>query len=222
MSEAVVIETLEHYERLIDQGIDPFRDPPALQAYMRRWDGPLFFDALGDLSDKDVLEIGVGTGRIAGQILDRGCRHLTGIDFSLKTIERARENLAKHPNVELVFSDVADFVKPSAFDVAYSVLTFMHIAEKRKVLENVVDSLKPRGRIILSVAEQGEWLDVMPWRVRLHYEPPKEYARLLEGLGCVVAEPVALIDTWISPRGKKEETHGKKIATMIQATKIGE
>lgn len=222
MTEKAVLPPLEHYERLIDEDIDPFRDPPAMQAYMRRWDGPVFFEALGNLSDKDVLEIGVGTGRIAGQVLDRGCRHLTGIDFSPKTIERAKENLAKYPNVDLVLTDAAAFVRPSAFDVAYSVLTFMHIGEKRQALENVVDSLKPSGRIILSVAEQGDWLDVMPWRVRLHYEPPEEYTTLLEGLGCEVAEPVDLIDTWVSPRGKKMETYGKKIATLIQATKIDE
>ncbi|WP_461368596.1 class I SAM-dependent methyltransferase, partial [Candidatus Darwinibacter acetoxidans] len=46
-----------------------------------------------------MLEIGVGTGRLARRVLDMGCRTFTGLDTSAKTLERARENLAAYPNV---------------------------------------------------------------------------------------------------------------------------
>jgi len=222
VTDTPVVGTLEHYEDMIDEGVGVCWDDPVMQGYMSRWDGPLFFETLGDMSRKDVLEIGVGTGRIARQVLGRGCRHLTGIDFSPKTIGEAKENLADYPNVELVCGDIADFVRRSAFDIAYSVLTFMHIEDKPTALKSVAGSLKTGGRIVLSVAEEGEWLDYGSRKVRLHYAPPHEYGGWLTGLGLELFEPVDLIDRWVSPKGKKQETYGKKIATLIQARKVVE
>ena len=81
-----------HYDMLIRENNDPFRDPPALQKYMELWDGQVFFDLLELDPSRTVLEIGVGTGRIAEKAAGC-CLQLTGIDISPRTIERARENL---------------------------------------------------------------------------------------------------------------------------------
>ena len=69
-----------HYDLLIKENNDPFRDPPALRKYMESWDGQVFLDLLELNPSKKVLEIGVGTGRIAEKIAGC-CRHLTGIDI---------------------------------------------------------------------------------------------------------------------------------------------
>jgi len=55
----------EHYDLLIEEGNDPFRDPPCLQRYMDQWDGPVFIERMQLHPSRTVLEIGVGTGRIA-------------------------------------------------------------------------------------------------------------------------------------------------------------
>ena len=99
-----IVSTIEHYDMLIDEGCDPFRDGEILKSYMSRWDGPLFYNSVNLSSEKMVLEVGVGTGRVAQNVLEIGCKHLTGIDISPKTIERAKENLlSKHSNVELLY-----------------------------------------------------------------------------------------------------------------------
>ena len=74
-----------HYDQLIEENNDPFRDPPALRKHMESWDGQVFLELLELNPSKTVLEIGVGTGRIAEKTA-QGCRHLTGIDISPKTI----------------------------------------------------------------------------------------------------------------------------------------
>ena len=55
-----------HYDLLIEENNDPFRDPPALRQHMESWDGQVFLDLMELDPSKTVLEIGVGTGRIAG------------------------------------------------------------------------------------------------------------------------------------------------------------
>ena len=68
-----------HYELLVEENNDPFREPPTLRKYMESWDGRVFLDLMElDLS-KTILKIGVGTGRVAEKVA-RCCRHLTGID----------------------------------------------------------------------------------------------------------------------------------------------
>ena len=93
MTEPPIVSALEHYERCIDEGIDPCKGNPQLQRYMVGWGGARFFELLGDLNGKAVLEIGVGTGRPARRALTRGCSSFTGVDVSPKTISRARHNL---------------------------------------------------------------------------------------------------------------------------------
>jgi 2-polyprenyl-3-methyl-5-hydroxy-6-metoxy-1,4-benzoquinol methylase len=93
-----IVSVLEHYEKLIEEGNDPVHDSKVMQEYMNRWGGSEFFRALGSCTNKRVLEVGVGTGRLAKTILDKGCKHFTGIDISPKTIERAKMNLSRFKN----------------------------------------------------------------------------------------------------------------------------
>ncbi len=50
----LTISAREHYDRLAKSG-HVRDDPPFMHVYMARWDGPLFYEALGDLSNKDDL-----------------------------------------------------------------------------------------------------------------------------------------------------------------------
>jgi len=212
------ITAQEHYDRLAASGHGR-DDPPAMQEYMARWDGPLFYDALGDPKGKDVLEIGIGGGRIARKVLTRGCRTLTGIDISTKTIGATRSDLANYPNLELVVVDICAFQRPESFDIVYSVLTFMHVQDKHKALGNVVDSLRPGGYVVLSIDHASDSVDFGYWKVDLHPWPPEGYTEALRDLGCETDELVPMIDTWSGPKGKRSETYGQAIATLVKARK---
>ena len=62
------MDVTRHYDLLIDENNDPFNDPPVLQAYMDRWDGQPFIDLMALRQDNTVLEIGIGTGRLARKV----------------------------------------------------------------------------------------------------------------------------------------------------------
>ena len=72
-----------HYDKLIDEGNDPVHDSEPLKKYMDKWDGQLFIDDM-QLSGKEaVLEIGVGTGRLAIKVCEKR-REFYGIGFIIK------------------------------------------------------------------------------------------------------------------------------------------
>ena len=85
-----------HYDELVREDNDPFRDPPEMKEYMEEWDGREFFTLLALTGKEKVLEIGCGTGRMAGAVLG-SCREYTGLDLSPVSIVRARENLSSVP-----------------------------------------------------------------------------------------------------------------------------
>ena len=143
-------DVIIHYDALIDEGNDPFRDPKPLKDYMDRWDGKRFIGCLSLNKNKTVLEIGVGTGRLAERVAPL-CKEFTGIDISEKTIERAKENLAGLPNITLISDDFYRHVFCEQFDIIYSSLTFMHFKDKQKAIEIVFSILKPGGVFVLSI-----------------------------------------------------------------------
>ncbi len=217
--ELPIVDTLEHYEKLIEEGNDPVHDSKLMQEYMSRWDGAEFFRALGSCIDKKVLEVGVGTGRLAKIILDKGCKYFTGIDLSPNTVLRAKTNLNRFENCDLFVEDIEQYQKPSYFDVAYSVLTFMHINNKELALRNMVTSICKGGHIVLSISSnEEEWLDFVNRRVKLYIVSIDEYQKYLESMGCVVEPPIELIDTF--DKGMSSKSQGKKVATLIKATKV--
>ena len=172
-----------HYDLLIDENNDPFRDPPALRKYMESWDGQVFLDLMELNSSKSVLEIGVGTGWIAEKTAYL-CRHLTGIDISPKTIERARENLRHCSNITLICDDFIACPFHETFDVIYSALTMMHFQDKQFVISKIRTLLNDNGLLCLSLDKnQSEWIDYGNRRIRVYPDTPERVIALAEQAG---------------------------------------
>lgn len=152
-------DVILHYDLLIDENNDPVYDPKPLQEYMDKWDGQIFIDKMELDKQKSVLEIGVGTGRLALKVAPL-CEHFCGIDISPKTIERAKENLSKQTNATLHCGDFLDFEFHESFDVIYSSLTFMHIKEKQEAVNKAASLLNDGGRFVLSTDKnQDDFID---------------------------------------------------------------
>lgn len=166
------MDIITHYDMLIDENNDPFRDPPGLQKYMDLWDGKPFLDSLELDKTKDVLEIGIGTGRLAAKTAPC-CKTLTGIDISSKTIERAKENLAEYANVRLICDDFTEHTFSDKFDVIYSSLTMMHFEDKRQVISKVDSLLKNGGIFCLSIDKsKNQYIDMGNRKIRIYPDTP--------------------------------------------------
>ena len=157
-----------HYDLLVEENNDPVHDPELLRQYMDKWDGQKFIDSLQLTKEKSVLEIGVGTGRLAVRTASE-CRYFFGIDISPKTVKRARKNLKEHSNVTLVCNDFMSYDFGCKFDVIYSSLTFMHIKYKQAAINKIKSLLNGGGRFVLSADKnQSDTIDYGSRKIKIY------------------------------------------------------
>ena len=181
-----------HYDMLIDENNDPFRDLPELQEYMNTWDGNPFLEALELSKNKSVLEIGVGTGRIAVKVAPC-CFKLTGIDISPKTIDRAKDNLKEYGNIFFVCSDFNSHEFEETFDVIYSSLTMMHFKDKAAVITKVDKLLNDNGIFCLSIDKnQSEYIDMGTRKIKVY---PDNLDNIISLIGETAMSVVKVIET---------------------------
>jgi len=142
------------FEREVYPNYDPVEAPDAqlrLRCYLK------FFDPYIRALPRNarILDVGGGTGRFAIPLLERGF-NVTLIDASPLAVEKALENIRKRgllKQANIIHHDILDPLPfKHSFDAAFciEVLEYMpkHI---RKALENVVNYLKPGGRIFIGV-----------------------------------------------------------------------
>lgn len=190
-------ETVRHYDLLIDEGNDPVHDPKPLRDYMDRWDGQSFIDKMGLDRTKTVLEIGVGSGRLAMRTAPL-CKSLCGIDISPKTVARAEENLAGCANVSLVCGDFLDYTFDNTFDVIYSSLTLMHIREKQVAVSKAASLLNNGGRFALSVDKSRDrYLDYGTRKIEVFPDSPGEIREYIANAGLTITEEYDTEAAWI-------------------------
>lgn len=104
-----------------------------------------------------VLDMGCGPGRHALELARRGFQ-VTGVDFTEKFIEFAKENAAAESlteSAEFVLADARDFVRPLAFDAAVCLcegaFALLQTDEDNvRVLRHIAASLKPGAPFLLT------------------------------------------------------------------------
>lgn len=168
LEEVFTLNVVTHYDKLIDDNNDPFRDPPPLRKFMDKWDGQVFIDSMRLSRTKKVLEIGIGTGRIAAKVAPL-CVKLVGIDISPKTIKRAKENLSDFNNIEFVCANFSDYVFDETFDVIYSSLTMMHFEDKQQIIVKVNELLNENGIFCLSIDKNlNDYIDMSDYKLKIY------------------------------------------------------
>ena len=181
-------DIIAHYDLLIDENNDPACDPEPLRRYMDKWDGQPFIDKMHLDNTKSVLEIGVGTGRLALRTAPL-CRSFTGIDLSPKTIKRAPKNLSYLQNVTLINADFSTYDFPSKFDVIYSSLTFMHIQNKQSAIAKISTLLNTNGIFLLSIDKnRSDFINTGTSKLIIHPDTPAEILSCLNSANLTLTE----------------------------------
>ena len=97
-----------------------------------------------------ILEVGVGTG-INASLYPRNC-HVTGIDFSAKMLDKARERVAKKgvTNVTLGEMDAANLTfADGSFDIVYAPYVISVVSDPLRVVKEMHRVCRPGGKIVI-------------------------------------------------------------------------
>lgn len=95
------------------------------------------------------LELGIGTGRIALPLIERGYT-VTGVDISQAMMDRLRAKAPDRPNLTLIEADVTELPFPDrSFDVVLFVHVLHLIPEWRRALDEAQRVLRPGGALVM-------------------------------------------------------------------------
>jgi trans-aconitate methyltransferase len=152
-------------------------------------------DLLEAHAGQRILDLGCGTGHLAGKIAETGAI-VVGVDRSPDMIRQARE---AHPNLQFEVMDAREIAFIEPFDAVFSNATLHWIKEPEKVVARIAKVLKPGGRFVAEFGGKGNVEELMAateraWRKLDMGDAPKpwyypsiaEYARLLEKQGLEV------------------------------------
>jgi len=109
-----------------------------------------------DLSGKNVLCIGVGSGEELGTLLARNPRHIVAIDISQRLLDITHE---QYPEVECMCVDMMELADrvDTLFDLVYSSLAFHYTRDWDALLAGVHRVLRPGGTLLFSTHHPGYW-----------------------------------------------------------------
>ncbi len=115
-------------------------------------EAPLLLELMGDVQDKDVLDLACGEGIYARKLKQLGARHVLGVDLSEEMIALANKQERDTPNgLEFRVGDASTLGTVGSFDLVVGsyLLNYARTAEHlRAFCRTVVANLKPGGRFV--------------------------------------------------------------------------
>ena len=123
-----------------------------------------------DWVGKKVLDAGCGMGRNSLWPMKFGAASVTAFDFDERSVARAKETLKEYPTASVSFKSIYDIAWKNEFDVAFSIGVIHHLREPKKALSNMVEALKPGGKLLIWVYgyEGNEWIVRYVDPIRIH------------------------------------------------------
>jgi len=150
-------------------------------------------NALSALKGKEVLEVGVGSGRIAQPLISEVEPYFVGLDLSREMLKSAKTKLSPHRrSVNLVLGDAEHLpFTENAFDAIICMSTMHYFADQRAIVADFRDRLKRPGVFVygdltLHELDNRGFLDRMERllsKPHAKYYKPDEMKKLLEKQG---------------------------------------
>lgn len=106
------------------------------------------FSELHNLTTKDVLDIGSGTGWLLEEMREKGAQSITGIEPSEQNVALAKK---AYPRVTTVLSSLEGFKTGEQFDIITSIMVMVHVSDVGKAMEKIADLLKQSGELHIFV-----------------------------------------------------------------------
>jgi 2-polyprenyl-3-methyl-5-hydroxy-6-metoxy-1,4-benzoquinol methylase len=125
--------------------------------YNASYERPSMLDLVGDIADKDVMDVGCGAGTLLALFAERNPRTLTGIDASPQLAAIAASRLEGRARIRV--HDVREpfeLVERNAIDVIVCSLVLDYVKDWKGGLSNCRSLLRPGGSMFFSVTHPNE------------------------------------------------------------------
>ena len=126
--------------------------PESFADRYEEWSAPMtadvpFYVSLAQEADGPIVELAVGTGRVAAEVAHATGRRVIGIDSSPAMLEQAR---ARDADLDLRLGDMRDFELDEPAALVYCPFrSLLHLPtwdDRRRTFERVAAALRPGGR----------------------------------------------------------------------------
>jgi ArsR family transcriptional regulator len=139
----------------------------------------------------DVLDVGSGDGAAAATIAPY-CHSLTCIDVNARTLEAARDRLARFPHVTVDVADVHDLpFSDASFDTVLLFHTLTYTERPLRALEECRRVLRPGGKLVLLCLDEHRQAEVTAPYGEIHHgfsKPTVESLLTQAGLSVLSAD----------------------------------
>jgi len=145
----------------MSKGAEVFNDEKLLSSYQsfrhrasspnESLEKPIILELLGDVSGKQILDLGCGDALFGRELLLAGAQSYLGVEVSRQMVQLAQKNLQDVAG-EVVHQSMEDWNYPAAsFDLVISRLALHYVADLEEQFGQVNRTLKENGRFIFSI-----------------------------------------------------------------------
>lgn len=185
-----------------DQGYDlaaEFYDQK--EKYLNSFEQNKILPLLGDIKDKQVLDIGAGTGRLSLQLVKGGAQ-VMALDVSAKMLELIKR---KNKKIQTTVADAESLpFDNGSFDVVTAAFLVVHLKDPTRFFDEVYRVLKDGGRFVVTNINQKDPPEVKTKEgdiiIESFYHRPEKIKEILESLAFQVEQEVFVKenDVWVN------------------------
>jgi len=130
---------------------------PNYKIQFEQWIYPLTEE---DFKNKKVLDAGCGMGRNSYWAKKWGAKEVVAFDYDECSVKAARQTLREFNDVKVEFKSIYNIGWKNEFDIVFSIGVIHHLGDPQKAIKNLVQALKPGGKILIHVYsyEGNEWI----------------------------------------------------------------
>ena len=99
------------------------------------------------ISNKDVLDVGCGTGVLYQPLTNAGAKSITAIDLSDEMINLAKE---KFPQGNFICEDILKWNTEQMFDTIIMYNVYPHLMDKKALVDKIYSLLNAQGTFIVA------------------------------------------------------------------------
>jgi len=149
---------------------------------------PVTIKECGDLTDKKVLDVGCGSGRVSFLLAKNGAK-VTGVDYSQNMINLAKKYQATHglPNIEFTHGDLEQFSPDEKYDISIALGVIDYVDNAKEFLSKMNTLTKSKSIVSFHIKYSYNSLPRKLWLMSKHcpvkFYTKNEILKLYESLG---------------------------------------